>query len=243
MMKIKINIPYTKSKFVGISLNIARQFKKNEQKPIELKDNKYNKIFCIGFNKTGTTTLEYTLKQHNFSVEKQSVFSNYANDWAARDFSRIIKSCKKADAFQDFPFSFPHTFIALDMAFPNSKFILTLRDNPEQWYNSIVKFHSKLWADGNVPTKQDLQNATRYYKGRPWQMNRMLFSSPEEDPYNKEKLIKQYLDHINNVKNYFRHREKDLLIINVSEKNSYKDFCNSLNISPIFDKFPWKNKT
>ena len=47
----------------------------------------------------------------------------------------------------------------MDHFFPESKFILTIRDNSEQWYNSITKFHAKLWGKENrVPTKEEFES-------------------------------------------------------------------------------------
>ncbi len=201
------------------------------------------KVFCIGFNKTGTTTIEYTLSEHGFVLNDQKKASVFLDDWAKRDFKSLIKYCNKYEAFQDFPFSLPFTYIALDAAFPKSKFILTVRDSPEAWHKSITTFHGKLWANGNTPTKTDLQNAFRYYKGRPWVVNRKIFKSPDDDPYNEEILKKQYLDHIESVKEYFRFRPDDLIVVNVSKDDDYNKLCAFLNIDPKFEKFPWKNKT
>ncbi len=205
--------------------------------------NRKPKVFCIGFNKTGTTTIEYTLQQHNYKLNDQSKASVFIKDWKNRDFKGLVKYCKKYEAFQDFPFSFPYTYIALDQAFPESKFILTVRDSPEVWHKSITSFHGKLWGNGKTPTKSDLENAVRYYKGRPWEVNRSIFKTPEDDPYNEEILKRQYLEHIESVREYFRFRPNDLLVVNVSNDEDYFKMCNFLNIKPVFEKFPWKNKT
>ena len=93
------------------------------------------KIFCIGANKTGTTSLKKAMDELGFVVGAQITAENLVDDWAQRDFRRIIKYCKSAEFFQDAPFSFEFTYIVMDHAFPGSKFILTERDSPEQWYN------------------------------------------------------------------------------------------------------------
>ncbi|MGB5982857.1 MAG: sulfotransferase [Nonlabens sp.] len=205
--------------------------------------NKKPKVFCIGFNKTGTTTIKYTLEEHNYKMNVQSKASVFLKDWKTRNFKPLIKYCEKYEAFQDFPFSFPYTYIALDLAFPNSKFILTVRDTPEVWYKSITTFHGKLWANGKTPSKEDLMNAVRHYKGRPWEVNRSIFKTPESDPYNEEILKEQYVDHIKSVKEYFRFRPDDFLVINVSKNDDYRKMCDFLKVKPKFEKFPWKNKT
>jgi hypothetical protein len=165
-------------------------------------------------------------------------------DWAKRDYRRLIRFCHTAQAFQDAPFSFPYTYQAVDAAFPGSSFILTVRDSSDQWYNSITKYHSKLWGDGTQsPTYKQLQNGKYHFKGRPWIMNRILFNTPENDPYRKEEMILYYERHNNAVIEYFRHRPHDLLVLNVANPDAYKTLCDFLGVSWPGGKMPWKNKT
>ena len=208
--------------------------------------NKKNKekIFCIGLNKTGTTTIEKVLKEFKYKLGNQIKGELLIEDWYKREFAKIIKLCNTADAFQDAPFSLPFTFIKLDQYFTNAKFILTERDSPEQWYNSITKFHSKIWADGeNPPDIEQLKNAEYRYKGYAYEVNRMLFNTPENNLYNKEKFIKYYNDHNDFVKEYFRSNPEKLLIINVAIKEDYLRLCEFLEKQPISNNFPWENKT
>jgi hypothetical protein len=202
------------------------------------------KIFGVGANKTGTTSLAYAMIELGFAVGNQRTGENLVDDWAKRDFRRIIKYCKTAQFFQDAPFSYDFTYIALDYVFKESKFILTVRDTPEQWYNSLIRFHGTIWGkNGRVPTKENLMEATYIYKGRPWHTNRLKYTTPEDDPYNKDLMIKGYETHNEEIKNYFRHRPDDLLVLNVSDENAYEDLCKFLNVKKKRDTFPWKNKT
>jgi len=202
------------------------------------------KIFGIGNNKTGTTSLKAAMRELGYVIGHQRSAENLIYDWSKRDFKRIVQYCKTAQFFQDVPFSKPYTFIVLDHEFPGSKFILTVRDNPEQWYTSLTKFHAKKWGkDGRIPAKEDLQQATYIEKGRPWRTNRFTYSTPEDDPYSKEILIKHYIDYNNSVKEYFRHRSDDLLILNVAEDGAYLKLCEFLGEEPVREGFPWKNKT
>ena len=215
-----------------------------QQKKWEKKYGSGPKIFGIGNNKTGTTSLEKAVRDLGFKVGNQRQAELFHDEWSMRNFTPIIEYCKTAEFFQDFPFSKSFTFIALDQAFPNSKFILTVRDNPEQWYNSVTGFHAKLWGkDGRIPTKEDLQNATYIFKGRPWLMNRLNYTTPESNPYQKDILIKSYIDYNNSVLEYFRHRQEDLLVLNVADKDAYRKLCLFLNKPVTSDEFPWENKT
>ena len=124
------------------------------------KNKKRSKIFCIGLHKTGTTSIEKVLTNLNYKIGDQVQGELLLDNWYRRDFDSIIEFSKSAEAFQDTPFSLPFTFIALDQYFENAKFILSVRDDPEQWYNSLTKFHSKKWGFGqNPPTLDQLKEA------------------------------------------------------------------------------------
>lgn len=202
------------------------------------------KIFCIGFNKTGTTSVKRAFKSLGYAVGDQRTAELLLDDWAHKKFDRIIRYCRTAQVFQDVPFSLPGTFKVVDEAFPGSRFILTVRDNSEQWYSSITRFHSKLWGDGvRPPSSNELQESTYIYKGHPWDFNQWVFGSPEDDPYNKEVLISCYERHNVAVADYFRERPQDLLVVNVAEDGAYEKFCDFLDVPADQSNFPWANKT
>ena len=119
-----------------------------------------SKYFLIGLHKTGTTSIEHLFKNWGYVVGDQSQGERLLHDWYIRRFDRIISLVKTADFFQDTPFSLPYTYVVLDQYFPNAKFILTIRDSADQWYQSLVRFHSKIWSPSNAslaPTADDLK--------------------------------------------------------------------------------------
>src|SRR5690606_32556576 len=151
------------------------------------------------------------------------------DSWYERDFKKIIKFCKTAEAFQDVPFSLPYTFQHLDVAFPDAKFILTERDSAEQWYQSLITFHSKLWANGErIPIADDLKAATYRGLGYAFKFNKYVFNTPESDVYNQSILMSHYLDYNHGVKDYFKSRPEKLLVINVSKSQDYATLCGFL---------------
>lgn len=203
---------------------------------------KKEKVFCIGLNKTGTTSLEQALKDLGYKMGDQYEGEMLLKAYARRDFKAIVDFACSADAFQDAPFSFPFTFLFLDHYFPNAKFILTVRDNADQWYNSMVSFHAKIFGDGKVPTKEVLQKAVYRYEGRPWEANRVLFNTPEDDVYHKPTLVSYYERHNADVREYFR-LKNNFLELNMSVPGGYKKMCDFLGKKPIAEDFPWLNKT
>ena len=201
------------------------------------------KIFCIGQNKTGTTSLKKFFKDHGYVLGDQIKAEMLLDHYIDREWKPIIDYCKKAQVFQDIPFSNNYLYILLDYHFPNAKFILSERDSPEAWYQSISKFHTKLFGEnGNLPTKENLQNADYRYKGFLWKSFSEKYGAAEEDLYNKEKLIETHLTRNNQIKHYFK-KKSNFIVLNVSEKNNVKNLSKFLNISPKYNEFPWENKT
>lgn len=202
------------------------------------------KIFCIGLHKTGTTSIERTLKDLGYSIGNQKAGELLLKDWHKRDFRKIKLLTKTAQAFQDTPFSLPYTYIVMHQTYPNAQFILTVRNSAEEWYRSIVQYHSKLWGsnDGNPPTKQQLKEANYIYKGRAYEANRMIFQTPENDLYHQPTMIQYYDSHLNSVRHYFKDSAK-FIEINVSKSDDYLRLCRFLNKEPKGNDFPWLNKT
>ncbi|MGY0392966.1 sulfotransferase [Bizionia sp. KMM 8389] len=207
-----------------------------------MKKNK-QKIFCIGQNKTGTTSLETFFKDHGYSVGNQRKAELLIDAYINRDWKPILNYCKTAQVFQDIPFSNDYLYVLLDHYFPHAKFILTERSTSEEWYNSITKFHSKLFGkNGRVPTKEDLQNGTYIYKGFIWKTFYEKYGETVGDIYNKEKLIGIYETRNKGVKDYFKNKN-NLLILNVSEADSVTKLSDFIGITPKYTTFPWENKT
>lgn len=229
-------VPFIHGLIKSIKLNI--ELKLNAKRT---KLRKKTKVFVIGFNKTGTTSLEKTLSEFGYIMGYQRNAELLMKEVMKNNYYSLIEFCKTAEAFQDLPFSSPKLYTILDQEYPDSKFILTVRDSDEQWYNSLIKFHSKLWGkDNNLPNEEDLANATYVFKGYTLRVIKYLFG---EELYNKENYIQKYNNHINDAKNYFKDNPNKLITINVSKKDDYKKLCNFLNEKPLHDTFVWMNKT
>lgn len=218
-------------------------FLKMARREVNKEQNK-SKAFCVGLNKTGTTSTELALNQLGYTLGDQTQGELLLEAWSKRNFKPIIDLAYTADAFQDVPFSLPYTYQALDQHFPNGKFILTIRDSAEQWRESMIRFHSKLWADGvRTPTEEDLKTANYIYEGYPWFARQLIYNVPPTDPYNQKSLIEHYHRHNQNVQEYFRHRPNKLIVINVSCKSDYLKMCNFLDKKAVGDNFPWLNSS
>ena len=202
------------------------------------------KVFCIGFNKTGTTSLYQALNDLDYLFGDFSQGERLLGAYSRRDFRKITSYCKYGTAFKDVPFSLPKLFMALDQAYSGSKFILTVRESSEQWYQSITTFHQKVFAKNQrIPTYEDLMRCCYCYEGWAWEYIRECYSTPESDPYNKDLLIKAYENHIDDALFFFKNRSDDLLVLNVADEDSYLKMCKFLCKEPLRETFPWEKKT
>jgi hypothetical protein len=163
------------------------------------------KVFCIGANKTGTTSLLEFFRHHGFSCGDQaSAELLFVSAYAKKDWAAIIDFAEKADFHQDLPFSAAGTYKPLSIAFPKAHFILSKRRNAEDWYDSLVRFHARKFGDGqHPPTAGQLKAATYRYAGFMWDANRLLYPSPPEAPYQKADLLAWYEQHLHDVRQHF----------------------------------------
>lgn len=214
-------------------------FKEQKNIPKVVARNK-PKIFVIGFNKTATTSIKHALAELDIIVGNQTMGEYLAEDMLDKRYKTLLQYCETAEAFQDVPFSFPNVYKLLDKKFPGSKFILSVRDSSEQWFNSILKFHGKHWANNGVPTRKDLENANYLYRGYAYVVNQYIYG---DHYYEKEHYIKVYEDHIHDVKTWFKDRPDDLLVLNVAEEAAYFKFCDFIGKTPLRKEFPWENRT
>lgn len=220
-----------------------------------LSNKTYNKVFCIGYNKTGTTTIAHTLnlyglkfpnqQQQEVRLSKQCYSTNYL------EFTRFVE---QYDAFQDQPFSQGLTFVAADALFPNSKFILTER-NSEDWYNSVIAYHKKKIGVESIEEINEELIIEKYqylYPGYVHEAKLRLLAQFEHDKlnidwsllYNKDYYISSYEKRNTEIKRYFMNASEKLLIIDITKEKNTKKICNFLGIPEKFIiDTPHKNKT
>ena len=95
-----------------------------------------NKVFGLGFHKTGTKSLGRALEILGYSVcggPRQDLLNSVKEN----KYKSVFKVVNSYDAFQDNPW--PLIYKTMDKKFPDSKFILTVRDE-DKWIKSIVNY-------------------------------------------------------------------------------------------------------
>lgn len=172
------------------------------------------KIFGIGFHKTGTTSLNTALRQLGYSITGP----NGVNDPNIKD--QLNQMCldlvPQYDVFLDNPW--PLLYRKLDLMYPNSKFILTLRP-VDKWIESIVNH----FGEETTPMREMIYGV----------------GSPKG---NEEIYMIRYKQHNKEVLKYFSNRKDDLLILEISEGDGWDKLCPFLERDIIKTPFPHKNK-
>lgn len=105
------------------------------------KSNYNAKIFCIGFNKTGTTSFGKSLGMlglKNSSFNRRVWRRYYRNN----EIVKILEYAAKFDSLDDLPWLKEDMIPIVDRVFPNSKFIYLERDE-ESWQKSMYNWTFK----------------------------------------------------------------------------------------------------
>lgn len=173
------------------------------------------KVFCIGFHKTGTSSLEAALDQLGYSVTGM----NGVRDprIGEKIHNLTIKMSRRFDAFQDNPW--PMVYKEMDALYPDAKFIMTLRDN-EKWIASAVKH----FATTSSPMREYI-----YGKGHG-------FPAGNEELYCQVKTA-----HEDAVRAHFANRPGKLLEMDVTKGDGWELLCPFLGLEIPKEPFPHAN--
>lgn len=222
---------------------------------IFLTNKNWNKIFCIGYNKTGTTTLEGVLKLYGLKLPNQQEQElRLTKQCFSCNYTPLIEFASKYEAFQDLPFSQGEVYVACDALFPNSKFILTERDS-EAWYNSMVNFHKKIFNISNIDSLTEIDIIEKYnylYPGYFHENKKRLLTNFHgkvatvhwELLYNKDYYISTYEERNNRIKKYFQNCPEKLLVVDITTTQDTKEILEFFKIPEEFNiPMPKLNQT
>ncbi|WP_415893349.1 sulfotransferase [Neptuniibacter sp. PT8_73] len=205
----------------------------------------FNKLFCIGYNKTGTTSLEHILKLLGYKMPNQMEQEiRLVRQVYAGNFKPLIDFCGNFDAFQDMPFSQGVLYAQLDCLFPNSKFILTVRDSDE-WFDSLIRFQTKGVlkragvTDIDQVKEEDFKDKNLYlYKNYTYENMKRHVTVVEHGNlksdfsllYDKQHRISIYEERNQQIIKYFSGRPNDLLVVDLAKENDIEKILSFLGL-------------
>lgn len=163
-----------------------------------------SKVFCIGFQKTGTSSLRDALRTLGYRVA--GVFGRNVKlpDLRRRYVEMGLQIAHEHDAVEDMPW--PLMFRELDAAFHGSKFILSLRDT-DRWYGSIAN----------------------HFGTNPHPVQQLIYGDDAAAPVGHEARYRRvYEAHNAAVLTYFAERPHDLLVMRLEGGDGWGKLCRFL---------------
>jgi hypothetical protein len=208
----------------------------------------YN-VICLGLNKTGTTSLKSGLEKLGYNVMWEALGHQFINaDIENGDYSSLysIINNPKFNAYEDLPFSLKGMCSEIFKIDPKAKYILTLRD-VDKWVNSVIKFYSPSLPYitdpfNNPHTYSQNYSGVKNYITKNW--NKLIFKDWGLDSTDniEQKLKDVYNSHVEEVTNFFKDKG-DLMVLDVSKPNSFKQMADWLGENTNELDFPWLNKS
>ncbi|MTI38300.1 sulfotransferase family protein [Fulvivirga lutimaris] len=198
------------------------------------------KVFNIGFPKSGTTSFEYAMDILGYKVYHGNWRLKH-NDymlalWIHRDFEEIRRMSTYWEAFADAPWGGTELYKELYQWYPDAKFIYTVRD-AEDWYQSIIKMLTRY--DSNLLTALDTYHANQRYGFANFIKHTFDITNLEGV---KQKMIDHYNDHYSTAIEFLKANEVDILEFDSNEGNGWNKLCSFLDKPIPKKKYPYLNK-
>jgi hypothetical protein len=188
-----------------------------------------DKIFCIGFYKTGTTTLYDALRALGYHTVNGDTPGSYpgADDGAtlirqidAGDYR--LPTFDRFDAFTDNPYF--RIWRQIYALYPDAKYILTVRDE-DRWIDSCVKFYRN----------------RRLRPMRVWMFGR--HANPARSPESRQAWLDAYRAHNTAVREFFASRGRQYFEFDPTREGSWDRLCAFLGAPVPSRPWPHANST
>ena len=182
------------------------------------------KVFCIGFPKTGTSSLAVALTTLGYSVcrrlpmlQNKLPSVDLIEQLKNKDYTKILTATKDFDAFCDNPWLLMYKEI--EKKNPDCKFILTVRDE-NKWLTSVLNYF------GNSTSE----------------IREIIFG--KSCPINNETLyLEKYKQHNKEVKNYLKSQPSRLLVLHIDAENKFQKLSEFLGKEKQDTPYPHENST
>lgn len=180
------------------------------------------KVFCIGFQKTGTSSIGAALGILGYKVHRGFRFNLPGKVQLSEPVTRAkladiaLPLTKAYSGFQDNPWGL--LYREIDAAYPDARFVLTRRDSED-------------WADSLIGHFRDEDNPTFRY----------IYGCDNAPQRSRAHFIRIYEYHNQSVLAYFKNRPRDLLQFDLETAN-WPQLCQFLERrKPLFREYPHRN--
>lgn len=174
------------------------------------------KIVGIGMNKTGTTTLSVCLTYlgyRHLSCHRPS-FERLCDG----DTEAVLRTMERYDSFEDWPW--PLMYREIDRRFPDARFILTTRKDPDTWFQSLCRYAARTG---------------------PTDYRRHVYGHALPDGH-RDDHVRVYVEHNEAVRRHFRDRPHKLLELCWELGDGWPELCGFLGVAAPARRLPHANR-
>ncbi|MCH4823796.1 hypothetical protein ML462_11505 [Gramella lutea] len=208
------------------------------------------KIFCISFQKTGTTSVGKFFMEHDYRVATYPVSerNEWSLKWLKGDYESIFNSSdfKTRQVFEDNPWWYQDFYKFLFHRFPKSRFILFERD-ADKWFDSLKKHSSGRTLGNTYRHSKIYRREWDFYQNSSQKDN--FYSSIKDESLTIEERHREhykalYLLRIREIKEFFNEFDENRLdhyLLEDPEK--WQKLGKSFNIDVAKDYSIHANKT
>ena len=177
-----------------------------------------NRVFGIGLNKTGTTSLGKALEVLGYN-QHASCNLEMVRHWHKGEIDKILEFAKDYNSFEDWPW--PLIYKELFEEFEDAKFILSKRSSKEVWFESLCK-HSLVTG--------------------PTEFRKLIYGSYMPHDF-KEEHFRIYEEHNQSVLDFFKKNAPEKIkVICWENGDSWEELCAFLGKDIPKEEFPFLNK-
>lgn len=180
------------------------------------------KVFCIGFNKTATTSVLEAFRILGLHPAASATTlpgdQRLIRSALQGDFQPLVEVARRYRSFKDRPWNIGTCYQAMDRAFPGSRFVLTLRDE-EAWWRSV---HT--WVTEVKP-----------------HLLKLYLRHLQVSEFTREAFITGLRRRNEDIRAYFRGRD-NLLELDPSSSRAWIDLCGFLGEPVPEGPFPHANR-
>jgi hypothetical protein len=186
------------------------------------------KYFGIGAHKTGTTSLEAAFKILKYNCHNEYDSHKLILDYVEEYYSTLKWTSQHSDVqfYQDSPWNFKDFYKKLYFWNPKAKFILTIR-NSESWFESLCNWNknrtNKWWFSSWIHRNEYLNDTNTIFN-------------------HKDQYISIYENRNKEIKEFFKDKPNQLLILNLEDNNKWVTLCNFTKDEIPNVSYPYKNK-
>jgi len=174
------------------------------------------KVFGIGFSKTGTKTLAESLRLLGYRHHTKD--PSLRDEVLGGDYRRMFEVADQYESFEEWPWA--KMYRELDQRYPEAKFILTVRRDSQAWLRSVARQSERLGPTVN--------------------RERILgYSMPHG---HEREYLAVYEEHNRAILEHFAGRPDKLLVVCWEEGSGWNQLCRFLDKPVPAVPFPHVNR-